>query len=54
MNFNEYTFDELESINDVLFRFGQQSNLVYCNTKSKTIDYATRFAKAFEYHGGAF
>ena len=44
-----YTFDELESINDVLLRFGQQSNLVYCNTKSKTIDYAIRFAKAFEY-----
>lgn len=44
-----YMFEGLESINDVLLRFGQQSNLVYCNTKSKTIDYATNFAKIIEY-----
>ncbi len=37
--------DDISSINDVLLRFGQRSNLIYCNNKSKTINYAKDFAQ---------
>lgn len=32
------------TINDILAHLGKRSNLVYCNTKSRTIDYAKSFA----------
>ena len=31
--------DNISSINDVLLHFGQRSNLIYCNAKSKAISY---------------
>lgn len=37
--------DDISSINDVLLRFGQRSNLIYCNNKSRTINYAKDFAQ---------
>lgn len=40
--------DDISSVNDVLLRFGQRSNLIYCNNKSKTINYAKDFAQNIE------
>lgn len=33
-----------KTINDILAHLGKRSNLVYCNTRTKTIDYAKSFA----------
>lgn len=41
---NQPVLDNISSINDILLRFGQRSNLIYCNTKSKTISYAKELA----------
>lgn len=41
---NQPVLDNISSINDILLRFGQRSNLIYCNTKSKTINYAKELA----------
>ncbi len=35
---------DAKTINDILAYLGKKSNLVYCNTKSRTIDYAKSFA----------
>lgn len=40
--------DDISSINDVLLRFGQRSNLIYCNTKAKAISYAKELAATIE------
>lgn len=45
---NHPVLDDISSINEVLLRFGQRSNLIYCNNKSKTIDYAKDFAQNIE------
>ena len=37
---NHPVLADISSINDVLLRFGQRSNLIYCNAKSKAISYA--------------
>lgn len=39
---------DISSINDVLLRFGQRSNLIYCNAKSKAISYAKELAATRE------
>lgn len=36
--------DNSKTINDILLHLGKKSNLVYCNTRSRTIDYAKSFA----------
>ena len=40
--------DDISSINDVLLRFGQRSNLIYCNAKAKAISYAKELAATIE------
>lgn len=40
--------DNISSINDVLLHFGQRSNLIYCNAKSKAISYAKELAATIE------
>ena len=40
--------DDISSINGVLLRFGQRSNLIYCNAKSKAISYAKELAANLE------
>ena len=45
---NHPVLADISSINDVLLRFGQHSNLIYCNTKSKTIGYAKELAANLE------
>lgn len=35
---------DAKTINDILAHLGKKSNLVYCNTRSRTIDYAKLFA----------
>ena len=39
-----YLPDKIKTINDILMYLGKRSNLVYCNTILKTIDYAKSFA----------
>lgn len=45
---NHPVLADISSINDVLLRFGQRSNLIYCNAKSKAISYAKELAAAIE------
>lgn len=40
------TLDDISTVNEVLINFGKNSNLIYCNAKSKTIEYATIFAQS--------
>ena len=45
---NHPVLADISSINDVLLRFGQRSNLIYCNAKSKAISYAKELAATIE------
>ena len=45
---NHPVLADISSINDVLLRFGQRSNLIYCNAKSKAINYAKELAATIE------
>lgn len=41
-----------KTINDILAHLGKRSNLVYCNTRSRTIDYAKSFADTINLERG--
>lgn len=41
-----------KTINDILVHLGKRSNLVYCNTRSRTIDYAKSFADTINLEEG--
>lgn len=49
ISINQPVLDNITSINDVLLRFGKRSNLIYCNTKSKTVNYAKGLAEHITY-----
>ncbi len=38
----------VNTVNDFLFTYGRNSNLIYCNTVSKTIEYAASFAESID------
>ncbi len=38
----------INTVNDFLFTYGRNSNLIYCNTVAKTIEYATNFADSID------
>lgn len=43
---------DAKTINDILAHLGKRSNLVYCNTRARTIDYAKSFADTINLEEG--
>lgn len=43
---------DAKTLNDILAHLGKRSNLVYCNTRSRTIDYAKSFADTINWEEG--
>lgn len=45
--------DNAKTVNDILSYLGKRSNLVYCNTRSRTIEYAKSFADTINLEEGS-